>query len=62
VETEYGYHVMYFVETKEETYRDYMISYAKLNEEMTAWHDALKEKTVITEIDLSGMEWDKVMK
>ena len=62
VETEYGYHVMYFVETKEETYRDYMISYAKLNEEMTAWHDGLKEKTVITEIDLSRMEWDKTMK
>ena len=61
VETEYGYHVMYFVETNEETYRDYMISYAKLNEEMTAWHDGLKEKTTVTVIDLSRMEWDKTL-
>ena len=62
VETEYGFHIMYFVETNEQTFRDYMITYDKLNEEMEAWHDALKEKVEIKEIDMSRMEWDKTLK
>ena len=43
VETEYGYHVMYFVGTSESTYRDYLIENTLLNEEMTAWETGLIE-------------------
>ena len=38
--------------------KDGNVIVTKLNEEMTAWHDALKEKTVITEIDLSGIDYN----
>ncbi len=41
VETEYGYHVMYFVGTNEATYRDYLIENTLRNEEMTAWETGL---------------------
>ncbi len=43
VETEYGFHVMYFVETNEQTYRDYMIENNLRNEAMTSWENALVE-------------------
>ena len=43
VETEYGYHVMYFVGTAESTYRDYLIENTLINEEMTAWETGLIE-------------------
>ena len=43
VETEYGYHVMYFVGDSELSYRDYLITSALRNEDMTAWQEALIE-------------------
>ena len=58
VETEYGYHIMYFVETNDITYRDYMIKNAKLSEDMNAWHEELTEKVTIEKVDLSRMDWD----
>ena len=43
IETEYGYHVMYFVGTTDTTYRDYMIESTLRNEDLTAWETALIE-------------------
>ncbi len=43
VETEYGYHVMYFVGNSGVTYRDYMIESTLRNEDMTAWETGLVE-------------------
>ena len=43
VETEYGYHVMYFVDTTDTTYRDYMIESTLRSEDMTAWETGLIE-------------------
>ena len=41
VETEYGCHVMYFVSTDENTYRDLMIESVLRNEELTQWESDL---------------------
>ena len=43
VETEYGYHVMYFVGNSGVTYRDFMIESTLRNEDMTAWETGLVE-------------------
>ena len=43
VETEYGYHVMYFVDTCETTFRDLMIESTLRNNELSAWETALIE-------------------
>ena len=43
VETEYGYHVMYFVGNSGTTYRDYMIESTLRNADLTAWETALIE-------------------
>ena len=57
IETEYGAHIMYFVQTQDMTYRDYMIENDLISEDLTAWHDALVEKIEVVEVNLSGMEW-----
>ena len=48
VETEYGYHVMYFVGDSELTYRDYMITSQLRDEDMAAWEVELTENTELT--------------
>ena len=58
IETEYGYHIMYFVETNDITYRDYMIKNELINEDTTKWHDELAEKVEIVTVNLDRMEWD----
>ena len=41
VETEYGYHIMYFVGTSETTYRDLMIENTLRSADMSAWETGL---------------------
>ena len=43
VETEYGYHVMYFVGNSGVTYRDFMIENTLRSEAMTEWETGLVE-------------------
>ena len=43
VETEYGYHVMYFVSNSGKTYRDFMIENTLRSEDLTAWESGLIE-------------------
>ena len=43
VQTEFGYHIMYFVGTSENTYRDYMIESKLINSEIEVWYTALIE-------------------
>ena len=43
VETEYGWHVMYYVGEADRTYRDFMIDNEMLNNDMETWHNSLKE-------------------
>ena len=47
VQTDYGYHVMYFSGDNETTYRDYMVKNALLEKNTTDWQEALNEATVV---------------
>ena len=55
VETSYGYHVMYFVGTADQTYRDYQIESDLRTEDMQTWMDGLLENYPITMGDTSYM-------
>ncbi len=43
VESDYGYHIMYYVSDSETNYRDYLVTNAKLSEDIEAWSTALLE-------------------
>ena len=48
VETEYGYHVMYYCGESALTYRDSMIKNDLVNADMEAWYEALLEAWPVT--------------
>ena len=58
IESEYGYHVMYFVGNSEQNYRDYMIENELRAEDHQAWYDALLEQVEATVKDTSRMNLD----
>ena len=58
VETELGYHIMYFVSTGEYTYRDFMINNALESEAMDAWYDEMKDSAKVTEGDTKYLKRD----
>ncbi|MDO5400419.1 MAG: peptidylprolyl isomerase [Eubacteriales bacterium] len=49
VETEYGYHVMYFVGDSEYTYRDYMIENELRSADTQAWYNSIVDPVTVTE-------------
>ena len=49
VETEYGYHVMYYVGASEQTYRNYMIENTLISESMDAWYNEIVEAQTLTD-------------
>ena len=61
VETEYGYHVMYFVGDSELTYRDFQIKNELLNADMESWYNGLREATVITDGNTDYLTKDIVL-
>lgn len=61
VETEYGYHLIYFVEADELNYRDYMIDSTLRNEAVNTWLDTLVDGAKIGEKDISTLELDFVI-
>ena len=48
IETEYGYHVMYYSSDDELTYRDYMITEDLRDAAVTKWYDAINNAATIT--------------
>jgi len=58
VETEYGYHVIYFVETTDTTYRNHMIEDILTEEAHEAWCEGLIENTTGTILDPSKLSVD----
>lgn len=58
IETEYGYHIMYYVGQSELTYRDFMIDADMLAEEMEEWEKGLADAMSVVEGKLSGMDHD----
>ena len=49
VETEYGYHVMYYVGASEQTYRNYMIENTLRSEAVNAWYTEIVEAQTLTD-------------
>ena len=61
VETEYGYHIMYFVGDSEQSYRDYMITGQLRSEDMAAWETELTEGTELVEKNTGKIKADLVL-
>lgn len=61
IETEFGYHVMYYVDTTEMTYRDYMITQEMKTEDRQEWYDAALKDVVATKLDLSRLNLELVI-
>lgn len=53
VETEYGYHVMYFVGTGDTNYRDFMVKNDLISSEMESWYSSLVDSMTVTNGDTS---------
>ncbi len=61
VETEYGYHVMYYVGDGELTYRDYMISEELRSADLTEWYDSVVKDTTFTVGKTNRLPMDMVL-
>ncbi len=62
VETEYGWHIMFYVGESETTYRDFMLKNDLLDKTLTDWHDALVKAAVLDEKNLKYVAMDLVLK
>lgn len=61
IESEMGYHVMYFVETQDKTYRDLLIETDMITEDVNELMEDLKKNLKVEQINLKGLEWDYVV-
>ena len=61
IESEYGYHIMYYVGESDMTYRDHMITEELRADEQKAWYDALLEPVTAKEGNTSKMKLDMVI-
>lgn len=56
VESVYGYHVMYYSGDSDMTYRDYLVTGDKYNEDMTKWTTELFDSAKMEKKDLSALD------
>ena len=61
VETEYGYHVMYYVGAGEQTYRNYMIENALRSEDVEAWYTEIVEAQTLTDGSFDYIPGDMIL-
>ena len=61
IETEYGYHVMYYVGADEMTYRDYMITNEMRAADQEEWYQGVLEPITTAVKDTSKMQLDIVL-
>lgn len=61
VESPYGYHIMFFVGDNEQTFRDFMITNVKRNEDVKNWHNDLVEAMKLEVLTLKHIELDMVL-
>ena len=61
IESEYGYHVMYYVGDDELTYRDSMIRDEILDTSITEWYDGIMASAEITEKNTSLLNKDVIL-
>ena len=62
VETEYGYHIMYFVKRHDVDYRTYTITEELRSEAMEAWYTGLTEKVTTATVNTKYIATDLVLK
>lgn len=60
VESDYGYHIMYYVGEDELTYRDFMIKEEMTNNDVSEWYEGIIEATTVVEGDSSKINKDLV--
>ena len=61
VETEYGYHIMYFVGNSDTNYRDYQIRNELANAASSEWYTAIVESASVTEGNTKYLSLDMVI-
>ena len=61
VESEYGYHIMYFVGDSDLTYRDYLITNELKSADMTAWYSALMDAVATSDGDTQYIDMDLIL-
>ena len=61
VESDFGYHIMYFVSNSETIYRDFLIKNALVAADTESWYTALVEACVAEEIDTKYLSRDLVL-
>ena len=61
IETEYGYHIMYYVGASELNYRDHMISSEMQIEDQEKWYEAALETVTAEKLDVSRLELDMII-
>jgi parvulin-like peptidyl-prolyl isomerase len=61
IETDYGYHIMYFSGYSETNYRDYLITQELIAEDMAEWNATITEKNPITDVNLSRVNKDLIL-
>ena len=61
VESEYGYHIMYFVGDSDVTYRDFQITNELRSNDVNAWYTALVEAVEATDVDMTYINKDLVL-
>ena len=61
VETEYGYHLIYFVRQEETTYRELQVESAKREEDYKNWYNAAIDAAKYTVLDTSKLDLDLII-
>ena len=61
IESEYGYHIMYYVGDDELTYRDHMIREEILETSLANWYDEILSGAEIVKKDTSLLNKDVVL-
>lgn len=61
IETEYGYHVMYYVGNDELSYRDYMICEELRTADMETWYGAIVDAVTVTNGDLKHVNTNLIL-
>ena len=61
VETEYGFHLMFFVGDSDTTFRDFMITNVLRSETMEKWHDGLVDAMTLEVLTTKHVDLDMVL-
>lgn len=61
VETDYGYHVMFFSGNSETLFRDYMVTNAHRSSDLNEWQNGLVEAIKLDELNIKHIKMDLVL-